>query len=56
MKQYEFIIYVVGMGNTPEEAWEDCVQTTLMEGFGNDVEAYAMPSEGEYKVIDEWED
>lgn len=49
MKEYQFTVYLVGCGETVEEAWED-VCHEIKFGDCN----YIMPEE--YELTDEWDD
>ena len=39
MKTYDFTVIVTGLGDTPEEAWNDCREAVEMDGLGNYDEA-----------------
>jgi hypothetical protein len=53
MKVYEFAVRVIGMGHTPEEAWEDL----LSEGtFHFDDGNYSIPEPEDIKILEENEE
>jgi len=52
MKEYDFEVHLIGIGETPEDAWEDICQSVKPQ-FSNP-EDYSMPMT--HKVISEWDD
>lgn len=47
MKEFQFTIYLNGMGDTPEEAWEDAVENYITEYPGPMPEAEDINDMGE---------
>ena len=53
MKMYEFTLHVVGSGETPEEAWDDVLESISPHFDDGD---YSIPEPQDIKLLDEWED
>ena len=50
-KEYDFTIHLSGIGDTPEEAWEDVCRKV---NFGTCEDDWEMPRT--YKIVDQWDD
>lgn len=52
MREYEFTLKLIGVGQNPEEAWGSILEMGVYRPVMPD--EYYMPNE--YEVINEWED
>lgn len=50
---YEFIVRLVGCGDTVKEAWNDVLESVTPHFDGGD---YSIPEDDDVKLLDEWED